>query len=84
MFLTMTGEQLGLDEDQMFDEFEVELCDDHLEDDKIRIITVLDNDCDVSHLIDEETTGRHVRAMLEVMRDGVSIEREAMARGIDL
>lgn len=84
MLLIMTGEQLGLDEDHLFNEFEVEIDDDLAEDDVIDIIQVTENDCDVSHLIDEVTATRHIRAMLVVMRDGVSIERGAMARGVEL
>lgn len=81
MLLTMTGEQLGLDEDHFFDEFEVEIDDELAEDDIIDIIQVTENDCDVSHLVDEDIAARHIRTMLAVMRDNVKIERQASAKG---
>lgn len=84
MLLILTGEQLGLDEDHFFDEFEVEIDDDLAEDNVIDIIQVMENDCDVSHLIDEDTATRHIRIILAVMRDNVLIEAQASAKGIDL
>ncbi len=84
MLLILTGEQLGLDEDHFFDEFEVEIDDDLAEDDVIDIIQVMENDCDVSHLVDETTATRHIRTVLAVMRDNVKIEAQASARGIEI
>lgn len=84
MILVMTGDQLGLDEDHFFDEFEVEIDDELAEDDVIDIIQVLENSCDVSHLVDEDTATRHIRTMLQVMRDNALIERQASDREIDI
>lgn len=84
MLLILTGEQLGLDEDHFFDEFEVEIDDDLAEDDVIDIIQVLENSCDVSHLVDKDTATRHIRTILQVMRDNALIERQASDREIDL
>lgn len=84
MLLILTGEQLGLDEDHFFDEFEVEIDDDLAEDDVIDIIQVLENSCDVSHLVDEVTATRHIRTILQVMRDDALTERQANDREIDL
>ena len=80
----MKGDQLGLDEDHMFDEFEVEINDDLAEDDVIDIIQVTENDCDVSHLVDEDIAARHIRSMLAVMRDTAFIERQAQNMEFDI
>lgn len=84
MLLILTGEQLGLDEDHFFDEFEVEIDDDLADDDVIDIIQVFENDCDVSHLVDEDTATRHIRSILQIMRDDALTERQARDKEIDI
>lgn len=84
MILILTGEQLGLDEDHFFDEFEVEIDDDLADDDVIDIIQVFENDCDVSHLVDEDTATRHIRSILQIMRDDALTERQARDKEIDI
>ncbi len=84
MILAMKGDQLGLDEDHMFDEFEVEIDDDLAEDDVIDIIQVTENDCDVSHMIDEKVAKSHIRSMLAVVRDVALLDRQSKRMEIDI
>lgn len=84
MLIDMTGEQLALDEDHFFDEFEVWLCDDHLENDQIKILAVMENDCDVSHLVDEGLAEVGIRSVLELKRIETQVARQAIKRGMDI
>lgn len=86
MNITLTGEQLGIEEDDLFCiEFDVELDDDALEDDQIQIEAVCNGSgCDVLHLVDQDYSKRFIRPMLEAIKDEKKIEDDATRRGIDL
>ena len=86
MNISLTGEQLGIEDDDLFCvEFNVELDDDALEDDHIQIEGVSNgSDCDVLHLIDQEYAKRFIRPILAAMKDDKLTEMQAIQRGFDL